>query len=374
MGSAYTPGLTVSKDVVVQRIRRLPIKGEVLVKIGDEVQFDSAVARALLPGPLQTIKLSEKLGVEAKEVANFTELKIGDEVVKGQLVGKTKGFWKFKGPEVHSEFDGTVESISDVSGNILIRELSIPVEISSYVNGKVAQILEGEGAIVETRGAMVQGIFGVGGERNGVIRVAVQGPDEVLEASHLQPTDAGKIVVGGSGVTLDALKKANESGVVGIVVGAVKDVDLTTFLGYDIGVAITGQEAINLTLIATEGFGNLRMADRTFSLLKSLEGRSASINGATQIRAGVIRPEVISPDSSLTGEAHIAGSGGSLEPGTAIRVIREPYFGLLGKVTGLPAQLVTVESGAEVRVLEAVLDDGRSIVVPRANVEITASS
>lgn len=374
MGSAYTPGLTVSKDVVVQRVRRLPIKGEVLVKVGDEVQFDSAVARALLPGPLQTIKLSEKLGVEAKEVANFTELKIGDEVVKGQLVGKTKGFWKFKGPEVHSEFDGTVESISDVSGNILIRELSIPVEISSYVNGKVAQILDGEGAIVETRGAMVQGIFGVGGERNGVIRVAVQSPDEVLEASHLQPTDAGKIVVGGSGVTLDALKKANESGVVGIVVGAVKDVDLTTFLGYDIGVAITGQEAINLTLIATEGFGTLRMADRTFSLLKSLEGRSASINGATQIRAGVIRPEVISPDSSLSGESHIAGSGGSLEPGTAIRVIREPYFGLLGKVTGLPAQLVTVESGAEVRVLEALLDDGRSIIVPRANVEITASS
>ena len=153
-----------------------------------------------------------------------------------------------------------------------------------------------------------------------------------------------------------------------------RDVDLTKFLGYDIGVAITGQEAINVTLIATEGFGNLRMADRTFNLLKTIEGQNASVNGATQIRAGVIRPEVIAPMTSAVGEAHVAASGGALEIGTPIRVIREPYFGLLGKVTGLPAQLVTVESGAEVRVLEAMLDDGRGVTVPRANVEIIATS
>ena len=63
-----------------------------------------------------------------------------------------------------------------------------------------------------------------------------------------------------------------------------------------------------------------------------------------------------------------------LEVGTPIRVIREPYFGLLGKVTGLPATLQTVESGTEVRVLTAKLDDGRDVTVPRANVEIIAAS
>jgi len=286
----------------------------------------------------------------------------------------TKGFWKFKGPEVASDFSGTVESISEVSGHVLVREPSVPVEIAAYVEGRVAQVIPDEGAIIETRGAMVQGIFGVGGERNGVIRIAVNSPEDVLEASQLRDDDRGKIVVGGSGVTLEALQKANQTGIVGLVVGAIKDVDLTKFLGYDIGVAITGQEAIEVTIVATEGFGNLRMADRTFNLLKALEGRTASINGATQIRAGVIRPEVIAPDTSLSGESQVAGSGGSLEPGTPIRVIREPYFGLLGKVTGLPAQLVTVESGAEVRVLEAKLDDGRDVTVPRANVEIIASS
>ena len=68
MASAYTPGLTVSGDITVRRVRRLPIKGEVLVKAGDQVTPEQVIARALLPGPLQTLKLAEKLGVEPKDV------------------------------------------------------------------------------------------------------------------------------------------------------------------------------------------------------------------------------------------------------------------------------------------------------------------
>ena len=67
MASAYTPGLTVSGDIVVQRVRRLPIKGDVLVKVGDQVVPDQIVARAMLPGPLQTLKLAERLGLEPKD-------------------------------------------------------------------------------------------------------------------------------------------------------------------------------------------------------------------------------------------------------------------------------------------------------------------
>ncbi|MBL8047160.1 MAG: hypothetical protein JNJ45_00615 [Chthonomonas sp.] len=373
MGSAYTPGLTVSGDVIVRRVRRLPIKGEVLVKVGDHVTSDSAVARALLPGLLQTMKIADLLGVEAKEARPFLEVKEGDKLEKGQLLCETKGFFGLGKRKVLAEFEGTIESMSDITGNMLIREAPIPVDISAYVDGKVAEVIDGEGAIIETRGALVQGIFGIGGERNGPIRCAASGPDQILEPEHIHDTDKGKILIGGAGITFSAMKKADELGVIGIIVGGIKDSDLTHFLGYDIGVAITGQEPINTTLVVTEGFGYLNMADRTFKLLQSMEGRTASINGATQIRAGVIRPEMISPDSSLSGDARAAGGALELKIGTPIRVIREPYFGRLGTVTGLPAQLMVVESGTEVRVLQAKLDNGDEALVPRANVEIIAT-
>jgi hypothetical protein len=125
--------------------------------------------------------------------------------------------------------------------------------------------------------------------------------------------------------------------------------------------------------MVTEGFGQLNMAERTFNLLKSLEGKSASLNGATQIRAGVIRPEIIVP-TDLNGTTDIAPPQAmELKPGTPIRIIREPYFGRLGVVTELPAQLQVVESGTEVRVLIAKLDSGDDVCVPRANVEIIAT-
>lgn len=371
MGSAYTPGLTVSSNKLVQRMRRLPIKGEVLVKIGDVVSPDTPVARAMLPGLLQTIRLGEKLGVEAKEAPGMLRLSIGDTVHKGQVIAETRGFLgRFKRP-VTSEFDGTIESSSEITGNVLVREASIPIEIKAYIRGTVVDVLPEEGAVIEARAALVQGIFGVGGERFGPIRVVVSSPEELLDATHIRDDHAGAILVGGSGVTAAALKRATEVGVFGLIVGAVRDMDLTEFLGYDIGVAITGQEPIELTLVCTEGFGQLTMAQRTFKLLQSLEGQEASINGATQIRAGVIRPEVIVPQT-VGVEAEVQDEESTLEIGTPIRVIREPYFGCLGKVTGLPAQLKVVDSGAEVRVLTAKLDDGREVLAPRANVEIIA--
>jgi hypothetical protein len=374
LANAYTPGLTVSGDITVRRTRRLPIKGDVLVNKGDAVTPDQVVARANLPGPLQTIKLGEKLGIEPREIRNYFKLNEGDKVDAGQIVAETKGFFGlFGGQKIASECAGTIESISEVTGNVLVREAPVPVDVKAYIKGTVAEVIPNEGAIIETRGAMVQGIFGIGGERVGTIRVAVAGPDQVLHADNIHESDRGKILVGGAGFTFDALAKADEHGIVGIVAGGLKDSDLIQYLGYDIGVAITGQESVNLTLVVTEGFGFLNMAKRTFDLLNQIEGRDASINGATQIRAGVIRPELIVPLDLGDKAVEKAHESSELKVGTPIRVIREPYFGMLGTVTDLPAQLVTVESGTEVRVLKARLEGGDEVIVPRANVEIIAT-
>jgi hypothetical protein len=47
-----------------------------------------------------------------------------------------------------------------------------------------------------------------------------------------------------------------------------------------------------------------------------------------------------------------------------------PYFGRIGCVSALPAELQRVESGAQVRVLVVEFEDGEKVVVPRANVEM----
>jgi hypothetical protein len=265
---------------------------------------------------------------------------------------------------------GTVEKISKITGQVLIRQKPRPVEIRAYIDGKVVEVIKDEGVTVETRCAFAQGIFGVGKEQAGEILMAASSPGDTLDANIMPADCKGKIVVGGSLVTRSAIDTANQRGAVGILAGGMHAKTLNEILGYDLGVAITGAEDIPTTIICTEGFGQIAMATRTFELLGSLEGRRASISGATQIRAGVIRPEIIVPLEGDAQEAAEEPEAGALGVGDLVRVIREPHFGHIGKVTALPPELTKVESETRVRILKLEFPDGQKATLPRANVEL----
>lgn len=369
MGTAYTPGLKISSGTIINKTRRLPLKGKVIVNVGDKVDSDTVVARTEIPGIMQTVRVAEILGLEPPEAIAALKIRQGDKIEAGQVIAMAKSFFGLFKTECKAQFEGTAELISSATGHVGIRMKPKPVEVDAYIQGTISEVIPDEGVVVQTYGALVQGIFGVGGERMGKI-VVPAGPDQALTEDMVDESHAGQILVGGAGVTLEAIKKAASIGVNGIVVGAIVDTDLIDYLGHDIGVAITGQEDIPTTLILTEGFGSIKMAERTYKLLKSLEGRTVSINGATQIRAGVIRPEVVAPLDGATKTKDEESKGQILDIGSTIRVIREPYFGEIGSVTKLPPELVEVESGAVVRILEAELVGGKIVSVPRANVEI----
>jgi hypothetical protein len=297
---------------------------------------------------------------------------IGGEIASGETLARRKGLFGLFNSECRSPATGTVESVSEVTGQVIVREPPIPVEIDAYLDGIVAEVIEQEGVIVEAQGAFVQGIFGIGGETYGELVTAVDSPEKELTSADLKPEHTGKVVIGGSYVSHDVLHEAIRLGVKAVVVGGFDDSDLRDILGYDLGVAITGTEDVGLTLMLTEGFGRMPMAMRTFRLLQQHEGRLASVSGATQIRAGVMRPEVIipHPEEAVAGVAEAESSG--LEIGTLLRGIREPYFGRIGRVTALPPDLQKLESEAMVRVLEAEFD-GQRVTIPRANVELIES-
>jgi hypothetical protein len=230
-----------------------------------------------------------------------------------------------------------------------------------------------QGATVETDCSFVQGIFGIGGETWGDLLMAVSSPNQQLTANQVSPEWKGKIVVGGSFLGMDVMRKAKEVGVAALVVGGIHDKDLRELLGYDLGVAITGTERVGFTLIVTEGFGAIPMAGKTFALLGRHVGQQASVSGATQIRAGVIRPEILIARGDGTGHertAPAARESSGIRVGDQVRVIRDPLFGQIGAVSALPSDLQAIETESQVRVLEIEFPDRRRAVIPRANVEI----
>lgn len=404
MGDAYTPGLTVTRRAVVRKTRRLPLAGTVLVGQGARVAAEDVVARTELPGKVTLLNLASALGALPDEVADKLVVKRGGEVRAGAPIAVAKTWFGLSSRAVPSPIDGTLESVSPVTGMAVLREPPVPVEVRAYVDGTIVEVLAGEGVVVETRGALVQCIFGLGGERRAPIVMAARDPGAVLEPADLVPAHRGAIVVGGGRATLAAVRRAFELGAAALVCGGIAYQDVRELLGYDVGVAVTGNEAIATTLLLTEGFGDIAMARGTFELLASLEGKRASVNGATQIRAGVIRPEVIVPDAG-EGAAARAGAAGrgagdtaaaeagveagaaaaeagaeegaaaaeagaaGLALGAPVRCIRAPYFGRIGKVAAMPVELFELPSETRVRVVEVDLG-GERVTVPRANVEV----
>lgn len=372
MAHAYTPGLKVTEELLVKKRRILPLKGDVVVKVGDEVNPDDVVARTHLPGNVVPLNVANKLGLPPEDLELVMVKKEGDEIKEGEPLAIKKSFIKWFSSTCDATINGKVESISHVTGQVLQRGEPIPVEVKAYLKGKVTEVIPNEGVVVTCVGSFVQGIFGIGGETSGNIVIATPDNSTVLSEDLIKPEMKDMIIVGGSLVTADAFRKALKTGIRGIVVGGLDDKDLRDFLGYDIGVAITGSEDISTTLVITEGFGQMNMAAKTYELLKQHEGEMACINGATQIRAGVIRPEVVIPAASQVKIEESAKSEEiqGLQAGSVVRVIRHPYFGQLGKVTDLPSPLQKLESESKARVLEVEFDDGTRATVPRANVEM----
>ena len=369
MAQAYTPGLKVTEGMKIQKIRRLPLEGEVTVESGMKVKAEDVVAKSELPGNVQLLNLANLLSVPPDEIEENLLIPVGNDVSKDEIFASTKGLFGLFKSQVRSPIDGTIESVSDVTGQVILREPPVPVEIKAYTDGSVIETVPNEGVVVETFGTYIQGIFGVGGETIGTLAIVTDQPNDELTPEQIMPEHKEKILVGGSLVTTDAIQAAIEIGVNGIIAGGIDDADLRQLLGYELGVAITGSEQLGITLVITEGFGSISMAERTFSLLKKREGMKTSINGATQIRAGVVRPEILIPLVSEYVDTDSETQVGMLDIGSPVRVIREPHFGKLGHISELPVELQQLETEAEVRVLQVEFDGGEKVTLPRANVE-----
>ncbi len=374
MSKSYSPGLKILGNTHLTRLRQLPLKGEVHLNVGDEVQFDTIVASTKIPGNVQMLNIANQLNVEPESVPECMLVELDEPISKGQLLAESKGLFGLFKSQVKSPIEGTLANVSNITGQAILSEPPIPIEVNAYTSGKVKEVIPEEGVTIETNCVLIQGILGLGGENSGEIVSLVQSPSETTSADMINESHIGKILICGAYISLETFKKAQSLKVAGIVIGGFGYNDLSKILGYSLGVAITGSENLGTSIMITEGFGNISIAKRTFDLLTQHIGHFGSINGSTQIRAGVIRPEILIPlEKSETSSVEFNEDDLIISEGSPVRVVRDPYFGEVGKVVALPPELTKMESETMVRVAEVKFPNGEVKIIPRANLEMILS-
>ncbi len=353
---------------MLNRCRRMPVEGEVLCRVGDTVEPMDLVARASRPGPVHPVNIAAILGVPRTSVTSLATVSEGDQVKKGDVLARGSMLFGMLKPVARAPFGGVIESISAVSGQMMLRSVPSPLELRAYLGGKIVAVEQGLGVDIEGASSLVQGIFGIGSETYGELSVVGSDAGDSSAGAAIGNEHQGRILVLDGRVDAETILRAREVGAAGLIAASAHGADLVRISGTELNLAATGDENIGLTLVLLEGFGDLAMSRRAYEILKALEGSRVSVNGATQVRAGVVRPEVLGRALDPTEQRDSRSA--MVEEGTLVRVVRGTRFGQQGTVVAIPSRPVVVGSGSTALVYEVKLGDGSRVVVPRANVEI----
>ena len=93
MAHAYTPGLKVLQEAKVVKERRLPLKGDVIVKEGQQISPEDVVATTDLPGNVRMVNVANLLNIDAQDIQEFY-LGMKDEGVRGRRRWKQRKTWR----------------------------------------------------------------------------------------------------------------------------------------------------------------------------------------------------------------------------------------------------------------------------------------
>lgn len=352
MSVVFAPTLSVQGRTIYHKVRKVPPGASICVKTGDVVAPADVVAQAKVQGQIHSIAAAQQLGVSRARLNDYLKCNVGDEVKAHEILGQKRSLWGLFYSEFCAPVSGKVETISTVSGHVMIREVPVPVTVNSFLGGTVVSIDNDDGVCLSKEVSLVQGAFGVGGE---VVAPLCEAGDNV----------AGKVVCFFQPIDGDLLRKIRENGAKGVIASSIDGGALLAFCGDDINLAATGDEEIGLTLVLTEGFGSLPMAHKTKQVLAACIGKEISMCGVTQVRAGVIRPEIIGPPVDGLDAPSTAGGIGAV-----VKITRGPYLGQEATIEDVPLVPQTLESGVTaLTYLVRLHDSERRVHVPRPNVE-----
>jgi hypothetical protein len=348
----YPPETRVTPLTSIKRERLLPAPGEVLVQVGDRVEPATVVARAALLGELHVIKAAKILSVKDDELPEYMLKEIGDFLEAREPIAVKKGLFR---STCRSPVSGRLAAIR--KGELLIVEPSPSLfELRAYIHGQVTTLRPNYGVVIETTGALIQGLWGIGGEAFGVLKMLVDDPAQSVEPEAIDAGCHGAIIVGGASVSREVLLQVEQVRARGMIVGGLE--------------ASSKDSSFPFPVIATEGVGQIPISSPIFEMLQANAGQEVSISAKTQLRWNVIRPEIIIPVS--TDETPVSEPTGdvALKEGVRVRITRQPHLGAVGVVTAVPSKAQSLDFGARLRGAKVELAGGEKVFVPWANLEL----
>lgn len=336
----------------IRRERLMPAEGRIIARRGQQVNPSDIVAEAVIRPEHLLLDIALGLGLPAKETDHYIQRRAGDEVGEGDVIAGPVGIGR---RVVRAPKPGTVVVAGD--GQVLMELEGEFSELKAGYSGLVTEIVGDRGVIIETVGALVQGVWGNGKINFGLLNVLAQAPDELVTTDKLDVSLRGAVIMAGICEDEKVLRSAEELPIRGMILASM-DAGL-------VPVALS----VNYPIVLTEGFGHLPMNQQAFAVLSSSGKREVALNAESWDRIGNTRPEVVISAAEVT-YPEVPTELVNYSIGQTVRVVSPPYKSMLGKLTSIPQFLSRLPSGLLANTAEVVFENGDSVQIPLANLEI----
>jgi hypothetical protein len=342
---------------VIRRQRFLPedAVGRVEVRNGAVVNLRDVVARGLLPSRYVIVEGARYFNLkDPAELSDLMLVEVGETVeVKAPLAGRAGQ----RSKRLLSPVAGVVALVAD--GRILVQVEPEEITLEAGVDATVVGVENERGVIIETFGALVQGVWGNGKRSIGSLRPEPEDGIESLYGEDLDMQYRGAVVVTRRPLRSTGLMVLEAQGLGGIIAPSM-DCDL-----------IEESESAPGAVLLTEGFGSIRMSTTVFGMLSGLNGKQVLLDAAQPERWSARRPEaIINPTSRASARPPRPQANFPLNVNTQVRLTRSPNAGQMGRVVSLPKAPILLENGLRTLCAEIETLTGEKVVVPLANLEV----
>lgn len=368
------PTLVRENDLRIER--RLPVAGELHVKVGERVEASTLVASGERAMPVTIVNVARDLDVEPGNAEGHLLIERGQEVRANEPIAKRRR--GLRTLTVRSPLAGTFVRFDPILGTAMIRPPATRLELSASIGGVIEEVEQTRGVTIRTFGSRFFGAIGVGDEAFGVLKIVGNDRQRPLGPELIDHHAARSILAVGGTVNAAALTKAVQIGVRGVIAGSIEEAELLRWLGakestvWRVGLPdwrIPSASA-PLTLVLTEGFGKATMAAPLYDVLKAADGMQGAVSGITQLSGGLRRPEVIilSRSAGRAGE-ELTLPLAQLAPGATVRLLDQDHLGVLATVAEAPRRR-RLEGDLLLDALAVTLPSGERLDLPTANVEV----
>lgn len=353
--------------------RSLKGPGKILAVKNTEIAPHDVLGHYKLTAGYSKLNLSKELNVAPPDTVKYLKKTVGQSIFKGELLAYKKNF--FGASQIIVPTDAIFESLDDKTGEATLRLISKDVALTSGVFGVVMDIDPSRGEVtIKCLTTEIYGIFGTGGEREGFLNV-IAGPGDLVNASKISPVHRGQILVAGSLVMDETIKKALTCNVNGIICGGLNTDDYLSMAIRLEPAKRVGTE-IGISIMATEGFGLIPIGEDFQEVLMSHSNKFVLLNG----NLGRLLLPSSDPDSILSCrkvQLPVREAQGTkpelsiseIKTGLKARLIWPPFMGMQGNIIHIDNTPTMLDSGISTYML-TIETKTRKIKVPYSNVEI----